>query len=294
MAARSAQNRRAVAPGVNYHRQNQQQLQEQAAINRERKKQMAAEEERQEHLKKRLASQYAHARTPMQKQQPQQQQQQPPRRAAPPQASGEKIEVFIRETEPGANSRMFAYFDGEPGVQHRMHAEPEAAHDEPPAQREPARGAPGGVRGAARRTSESAAAEPPAAPSPGAVSSRAPASEAGRAARPGQVPRYLTKRKQELLDEKEELLRAAEEQRRLAQFPPGMVPLEEDKRQDILKALEDRRQEVMLAINKLPMRFDTHAVRKRREALEDEIREVESQVAKYSRKQVFVPADGGY
>jgi len=295
VAARAAARKGPPPAGVNFQRQNQQQLQEQAAINRERRKQAAAEEERKHELKQKLAAQYAGSAS--RHQSGAQPTPTPQPRAAPgpargpPVAQGERIEVFIRETDPGADDRAFAYFEGEECVYGR---DPSPPREPVKGYSAPAQGAPGGMRGAARRTSggPAAAAQQRAAPSPGAQSrapSEAPSNRPGP--RPGQVPKYLLKRKQELEDEKEVLRQHAEDQAQAAKYPPGMVPLEEDKRLIILRTLGEKKEEIMGQINRLPMRFDTQSVQKRRNALEEAIREVEAEVAKFSRKQVFVPVD---
>lgn len=112
----------------------------------------------------------------------------------------------------------------------------------------------------------------------------------GSAAKRGEVPHYLLKRKAEMEAEKEKIAQQLETERELAKYPPGHRPLEESERQEILQKLAQRKSQLQLDLGRLPMRYDTQAIKSRKNQLEAEMAEVEAAERKFSvKKQLFVP-----
>lgn len=281
----------AAAPlGPNHHRINAQQIKEQEAINRERRRQDEHAEEKRRQLVERQRAQYAHV--------PSQyavgggdgaaQQQYPPSfangaRGAAPQDDVE-ITVFVRECDPDAHSftlkeSVFAMGGG---------------HNPPSPQRgsayaianNQATAAPT-YRTTALRVARPAAGQPLL---PLRSSNSAPVDHKAAAATRGEVPLYLRQRKAELDAEKAEAIRLADIQREQSRYPPGHRPLPEEERTVILTRLAERKKNLEGALGRLPMRFDTQAVRNRQREIEAEIAEVEEAERKFSvKRQIFVP-----
>jgi hypothetical protein len=112
----------------------------------------------------------------------------------------------------------------------------------------------------------------------------------GAAAARGAVPDYLRQRKQQLQDEKDRVAKAMEDEKTRAQYPPGHRPLQEEERQAILSKLAARKKELEADLGRLPLRFDTIAVKNRRQEIMSEMNEVDEAVQKFSvKKQLFVP-----
>eukprot|EP01063_Lacrimia_lanifica_P034779 TRINITY_DN6516_c0_g2_i1.p1 TRINITY_DN6516_c0_g2~~TRINITY_DN6516_c0_g2_i1.p1 ORF type:complete len:292 (+),score=113.04 TRINITY_DN6516_c0_g2_i1:58-933(+) len=276
-----------------FQRQNKQHIREQQLLNKEQRLQEVAAKEKQEKRQTALKAQYNKPGAGTPQQQPVQKVNPTPKtRETVRQPPGEVIEVFIRETQPEyaqyytvSEKNPIPQGTHQPPPSHRRRDDPEEemespgrATENPPAA---ARcGAAAGPLGAARRRSRDAT------PSEAAAT---PMSSSGAGHKTGKVPAYLTARKQQLQDEKDECARVIEEQKKRSKYPSGCVPLAEGEKTEILKGLEAKKNDLMLEINKLPMRFDTVAVRKRRVELEDQIREVETKITTFSRKVVYVP-----
>ena len=106
----------------------------------------------------------------------------------------------------------------------------------------------------------------------------------------GVVPDYLLKRKAEMQAEKEAIQRELELKQELSRYPPGHRPVTEEERLDILEKLSDRKKELQADLHRLPVRFDTQAVRQKRLQIENEMAETEAAERKFSsKKQLFVP-----
>jgi uncharacterized protein YlxW (UPF0749 family) len=71
--------------------------------------------------------------------------------------------------------------------------------------------------------------------------------------------------------------------------PPGTMLMPEEDKKEAIRALESRQKECEDALNRLPMRFDTVSIQKRRQELENEIQDIQASIKKFSRKEVFVP-----
>lgn len=106
----------------------------------------------------------------------------------------------------------------------------------------------------------------------------------------GNVPTYLRQRKAELQAEKDSMARALEEERERSRHPPGHRPVSEDERLAVLDKLAARKVELERDLQKLPMRFDTIAVQRRRADIEKEMTEVDEAHRRFSvKKQLYVP-----
>jgi len=101
----------------------------------------------------------------------------------------------------------------------------------------------------------------------------------------GKVPKYLKERQNELKSEQDELRRLAEMD---VDCPPGMRRLPEAERQQMLKQLDENREKVAAEIAKLPFVIDTVGLRKKKQALENKIKEIDNAVRIFSRKKVYV------
>lgn len=107
----------------------------------------------------------------------------------------------------------------------------------------------------------------------------------------GSVPDYLRQRKAELQAEKDAAARAIIEEQERNKHPVGHRPVSEDERQAVLAKLDARKLELERDLARLPMRFDTLAVKNRRTEIEKEMSEVEEAHRRFSvKKQLYVPA----
>ena len=245
--------------GPSHVRANQQLIKEQEAINRERRM-LDEEESRQKAIAaQRQRDKYSHVQSHGYG------------RgggggsANPPQASGGstgssgggdgdvEIKVFVRECEPDGHSFIIPSNGGA-----RV----------PPMQR-------GEPRGIPQRAQPQVKPAPSAAPRPSGV---------------GIVPDYILKRKQELRAEQDAVRNEVERRQEASKYPPGHRPVSEEERQDILVRLADRKRDLELELGRLPIRFDTQAIKTRRGQIEGELAEVEAAERKFSvKKQLFVP-----
>ena len=105
----------------------------------------------------------------------------------------------------------------------------------------------------------------------------------------GEVPKYLQNRKAHLSAEKEMLRKHVEDRAAEKKCPPGTMLMPEEDKKEAIRALESRQKECEDALNRLPMRFDTVSIQKRRQELENEIQDIQASIKKFSRKEVFVP-----
>lgn len=106
----------------------------------------------------------------------------------------------------------------------------------------------------------------------------------------GSVPSYIRQRKAELQAEKDAAARAIEEEKERSRHPAGHRPVEEPERLAVLEKLTARKLELERDLARLPMRFDTLAVQRRRGEIEKEMGEVEEAHRRFSvKKQLYVP-----
>lgn len=101
----------------------------------------------------------------------------------------------------------------------------------------------------------------------------------------GKVPKYLRERQDELKEEEREMRRLADID---VDCPPGMRLLPEGERQEMLRTLDQNRERVSNEIAKLPFVIDTVGLKKRKQAMENKIKEIDDAVRIFSRKKVYV------
>eukprot|EP00656_Telonema_subtile_P050194 TRINITY_DN643_c0_g1_i3.p1 TRINITY_DN643_c0_g1~~TRINITY_DN643_c0_g1_i3.p1 ORF type:complete len:299 (-),score=92.72 TRINITY_DN643_c0_g1_i3:73-969(-) len=101
----------------------------------------------------------------------------------------------------------------------------------------------------------------------------------------GKVPKYLRARQEELAEEQRELQRLADID---VDCPPGMRLLPEAERKQMLRTLEQNREKVANEIAKLPFVIDTVGLRKKKQAMENKIKEIDDASRIFSRKKVYV------
>ena len=100
----------------------------------------------------------------------------------------------------------------------------------------------------------------------------------------GEVPAYLQARKAVWAEAEAE----AEAARADPDCPPGMVAMPEEERLTMLAQLTAAEEEVKGRIARLPLVLETHAARRRAEALEAELAEVSEARAVFSRPKVYI------
>jgi hypothetical protein len=283
-------------PRVNHARLNAQQIKEQEAINRERKRQDDFEQDRQRQLIERQKAQYSHVSSAYA---PGALSGAPVAAAASgagarpnvPSGGGPvddvEITVFVRECDRDAHSFVVR----ESSLQTAQRGGPmgRPAAEQQYQQPSPTR------YGVQQQQQPQAVLAPRVANTPSQQRPAAPHSapaDTSAASRPkmGEVPLYLRQRKAELDAEKLEALRLAEVQREQAKYPPGHRPVSDEERVAILQRLAERKKGLEADLGRLPMRFDTQAVRNRQRQLESELAEVEEAERKFSvKKQLYVP-----
>jgi hypothetical protein len=245
-------------PNISAARLNHAQIKEQEQLNKERVRNDEYKQERQQALVQRQRAQFDHitshgygTKAPVKQ-----------GGDAPP-GDDVEIRVFVRECDPDAQAFSFFESQAAPAAQ----PAPRSGRAQP---------APGAVLFGRRASAEER---------------RAPQSrEQPAAPNRGEIPAYLLKRKAEMQSEKQTILAEMERQKELAQYPPGHRPVSEEERRAILEKLAQRKKELENEVGHLPMRFDTMALRQKRQQLESEMSEVEAAQQKFSvKKQLYVP-----
>jgi hypothetical protein len=285
-------------------RLNAQQVKEQEQINRERKMQDEMEASKNANRMAKSKAQYSHVQSKVApftgaSQNFYEQQQGNNNNELPSYSQQEddvEITVYVRETEPdGGVQRMME------SQLLRMNGEQQRQYDQNAfagAGRVGAAGRNNSMPSQQRSTSQNAKLlqqqrvplQQQQQPSVAAIiNNNKPSAPAGHG-KLGNVPDYLLQRKAQLQAEKDAAARAIEEEREKAKNPPGHRAVSEEERQAVLARLEARKLELERDLAKLPMRFDTIAVRNRRTEIEKEMSEVEEAHRRFSvRKQLFVP-----
>ncbi|KAG5512283.1 hypothetical protein JKF63_07805 [Porcisia hertigi] len=104
------------------------------------------------------------------------------------------------------------------------------------------------------------------------------------------IPRYLQQRKAELVAEKEAIAAETERQRQLSLIPAGQRRVSEEEKEDTLRQLDARQQELEGQLARIPIRYDTRSILQRRSAIESELRQIEAKRNQYSTKGIlYVP-----
>jgi hypothetical protein len=96
----------------------------------------------------------------------------------------------------------------------------------------------------------------------------------------GRVPKYLKNIQSELESHREALAKKAE----AAKVPYGMRLIPEDERVQTLEALQRKKGEVFIALNKLPIGSTTPSLVRRKNDYEKQLTELESAIATFSRR----------
>lgn len=238
-------------PQISAARLNYAQLKEQEQLNRERQRQEEFKNEKQQNLIQRQKAQYGHVTSHGYGSE----NTPAPSRQCKEAGDDVEIRVFVRECDPDAQAFRFLESSVAPLI---------------------------------NRTGDVAGAKPV------LHGRRASANADERQQAPqqplGEVPKYLVKRKAQMEAEKEAIRSEIERQREQSQYPPGHRPVSEEERTAILDKLSQRRKELEQELGRLPMRFDTMALRQKRQQIEGEMAEVEAAHQKFSvKKQLFVP-----
>ncbi len=106
----------------------------------------------------------------------------------------------------------------------------------------------------------------------------------------GNVPDYIRQRKAELQAEKDAAIAVIEEEKEKMKHPPGHRPVSEEERIGVLARLDARKTELERDLARLPMRFDTIAIKNRKAEIEKEMSEIEEAHRRFSvKKQLYVP-----
>lgn len=109
----------------------------------------------------------------------------------------------------------------------------------------------------------------------------------------GRIPKYLLERKEQWAQEEEERRRNAPD----PDCPPGMVLLDEEERLRTLRVLTKSLEEARLRMNRLPLRVETLSQVRRKNELEEKLREIEDAIKVFDRPKVYVakpsPVHGG-
>mgnify|MGYP000244674677 CR=1 FL=1 len=103
----------------------------------------------------------------------------------------------------------------------------------------------------------------------------------------GRVPKYLEQRKAEWKLEQQRLEREKADK----DCPPGMTLMKEDERLSTLETLEQSKVEVAKMLSKLPFVVETVSARKKVEALEARLKEIENAIILFSKPKVYIAKD---
>lgn len=282
------QNRNAQQPQTSANRMNQLQLREQQQLNRERRREEEFQQEQQNQLIARQRSKYEHVSS---------------HGYGPGGAhvvgnpssgrggggGGDDVEIKVTVRSCDNDGHTYAFYESE-----ALHALGQQQQQQK-----------GGGGGAARRPSGTNSASSNHAQQngggagqvlfgrragqtpPSSASAQQPQAQ-GHAF--GAVPKYLVDRKAQMKAEKDAIDEELARQKVESQYPPGHRPVGEDERQAILSTLAQRKKELEMELGKLPMRFDTQALKQKRQQIESEMAEVEAAQQKFSvKKQLYVP-----
>ncbi|CAD2221177.1 Calmodulin-binding, putative [Angomonas deanei] len=240
----------------NAARQNRQLLREQQQLNAERRSQDSAGMAKRSQEVKKTQAQYDHVQPRVGK------------GAAPAGGASNddvEIKVYVRECEDSSEFFRFMENEGQP-TSGAAPARPAASKRTPSTKKS--------VKGAPRSGSTKRAAAEPTAPAEGR----------------GKVPKYLQKRMAEMEAEKQAIEDEKQRKKELAKIPPGHRAVSEEEKADTLERLAARRAELEAELGKIPLRFDTVSIRNKRQAIEDELQQIESTRVKYNTKgALYVP-----
>jgi len=101
----------------------------------------------------------------------------------------------------------------------------------------------------------------------------------------GKVPKYLRERQAELAQEEDMARQLADID---MDCPEGMRLLPEAERVETLKILEQNKEKVTAEIGQMPFVIDSLGLRKRQQALEAKMKDIDEAVKIFSRRKVYV------
>lgn len=105
----------------------------------------------------------------------------------------------------------------------------------------------------------------------------------------GRIPSYLLERKQAWAAA--EALRLAALKGRHSGVPPGMRLLTDDERKETLAALDAQEREIHALLLRIPLRVDTPTMARRKQTLEERLREVEANRELFGKPRVLIKDD---
>eukprot|EP01105_Mastigella_eilhardi_P000849 TRINITY_DN1100_c0_g1_i1.p4 TRINITY_DN1100_c0_g1~~TRINITY_DN1100_c0_g1_i1.p4 ORF type:complete len:151 (+),score=67.79 TRINITY_DN1100_c0_g1_i1:383-835(+) len=104
----------------------------------------------------------------------------------------------------------------------------------------------------------------------------------------GEVPGYLHRVQQEIVEEKE-YLEMQERERRQANFHgPKVRELSEEEKQDLVTALKAKWEKIRSVYVKMPMTVDTISQRMKKEEMENQMTSIEKDITALSKQHVYV------
>ncbi|KAI9034407.1 calmodulin-binding-domain-containing protein [Hyaloraphidium curvatum] len=106
---------------------------------------------------------------------------------------------------------------------------------------------------------------------------------------PGQIPAYLTKRKDEWAREERRREEELAERRRIRAIPPGFAVMPEEERLETLEYLRRKQDRLIDELSRMPIVVDTLAMKARRRRIEGTLDELEKALDHFSRPPVYVP-----
>jgi len=101
----------------------------------------------------------------------------------------------------------------------------------------------------------------------------------------GKVPKYLQERNAEALAKQ-----AQEEERVKVEANKGMKKMPEEERQQVLRALEENYAKLSQELHRFPLRVETPVLAKKKEALEDKLKEIIEARDKFSNPNIWIRA----
>jgi hypothetical protein len=100
----------------------------------------------------------------------------------------------------------------------------------------------------------------------------------------GRVPDYLEERKAQWAEQE------AERRRRMPDpnCPPGMCLMPEAERRNTLDTLQSSKEEALQQLRRMPFVIETPSMRKKQEALEAKLREIDNAIGIFSKEKVYI------
>jgi hypothetical protein len=100
----------------------------------------------------------------------------------------------------------------------------------------------------------------------------------------GRVPEYLEERKARWAEEEAQRRRNAPD----PNCPPGMCLMPEAERRNTLQVLQQSKEEALAQLRRMPFVVETPSQRKKQEAIEAKLREIDNAIGIFSKEKVYV------